>query len=170
MFLAFWQVQTLSREIFNLQRQIMNKTSELSKHQRYASMLGGTSRITAVNIAGLPSYLIPRASLFANYAEQASTMSASQNLQMMKMCGQIPYTGNPATQMQIEMSAFARFKEQAMKSLKEREAAIMSEKEKEIQLELNQLKTQLDIKQESLNSAKELLREQTKESALKFGL
>ena len=51
---------------------------------------------------------------------------------MMKMMGRVPYLNNPMMQMQLEMSAFRQFKEEALKALKQQEAAVLNEREKEI--------------------------------------
>ena len=83
MFVQFWMVQRLTREINTLELQAMRKQTELTQHQKYAGMLGGSSTITALNIAGLSSNLIPRASIFAQFSEQASSMHAMQQVQMM---------------------------------------------------------------------------------------
>ena len=131
MFLALWQVQKLTREINDLEREAMRVRTRLNHYQKYAGQLGGTSIMTAGNIAGLSAELIPRATMFSQYANQASSMSAMQNLQMMKMNGMVPWTGNQVTQMQYEMSAFAQFREQSMKALKQQEINAMNEIEKE---------------------------------------
>jgi len=170
MLVAFWQVQRLTREINNLEKRAMDVRIRLTNHQKYAGVLGGSSILTLNNIAGLSSSILPRASVFAQYSDQASSMSAMQNLQMMKMTGRVPYTGNPMTQMQIEMSAFAQFKEEAMKALKQQETATLNEVEKEIQLELNTIETQLKQKREEMNSCKQLLTQEVQESVPKFGL
>ena len=79
MVLAFWMVSRLTREIITLENQITKKQMELSNYQEYAGVLGGSSALHMGNIAGLSSSLLPRASLFAQYADQASSMSAMQN-------------------------------------------------------------------------------------------
>ena len=84
MLVAFWQVQRLTREINDLQKEAMLITQRLSNHQKYAGRLGSSSILTMNNIAGLSPEILPRASLFAQYSDQASSMSAMQNLQMMK--------------------------------------------------------------------------------------
>ena len=170
MLLAIWQTQRLTREIHDLERQAMEKQIQLMQYQKYAGMLGGSSIINIGNIAGLSSELIPRASIFAQFSNQASSMSAMQNLQLMKAQGMVPVTGNPMTQMQIEMSAFNRFKMEALKALKQQEAAVLGEKEKEIQLELNSINTRLTMKREELKQYKELVANDAREAAPKFGL
>ena len=155
MLISFWMTQRLTREINTLEKQMMDKQIELSNYQKYANMLGSSSIISAGNIAGLSSGLIPRASLFAQYSNQASTMSAMQNVQQMKMMGMIPMLQNPMMQQQYEMSAFNNFKQQALKALKQQETAILNEKEKEIQLEMNQLQMKLKEKQALLETYKE---------------
>lgn len=155
MLISFWMTQRLTREINTLEKQMMDKQIELSNYQKYANMLGSSSIISAGNIAGLSSGLIPRASLFAQYSNQASTMSAMQNVQQMKMMGMIPMLQNPMMLQQYEMSAFNNFKQQALKALKQQETAILNEKEKEIQLEMNQLQMKLKEKQALLETYKE---------------
>ncbi len=168
--MAFWEVQRLTREINTLERQAMQTQTRLSNYQKYAGMLGGSSIITMGNIAGMSSELVPRASLFAQFSNQASSMSAMQNLQAMKMRGMVPWTGNALAQYQIEMSAFSRFKEESMKALKQQEAQVLNEKEKEIQLELNDIEQRLKIKRARLESVKQLAAEGARDSAPKFGL
>ncbi len=170
MLMSFWMVQRLTREINALEKQAMMKQIELTHHQKYASVLGGSSIMTLGNIAGLSADLLPRAALFAQYSDQVSSMSAMQNLQAMKFMGRVPYTGNPMMQYQMEMSAFRSFKEQSMKALKQQEAQIMNEKEKEIQLELNDIEQRLNIKRNQLNSMKELASKEAQDSAPRFGL
>lgn len=170
MLMAFWEVQRLTREINTLERQAMQTQTRLSNYQKYAGMLGGSSIITMGNIAGMSAELLPRASLFAQFANQASSMSAMQNLQGMKMRGMVPWTGNALAQYQLEMSAFARFKEESMKALKQQEAQVLNEKEKQIQLELNDIEQQLRIKRARLESVKQLAAEGARDSAPKFGL
>ncbi len=170
MLMAFWEVQRLTREINTLERQAMQTQTRLSNYQKYAGMLGGSSIITMGNIAGMSSELVPRASLFAQFSNQASSMSAMQNLQAMKMRGMVPWTGNALAQYQLEMSAFARFKEESMKALKQQEAQVLNEKEKEIQLELNDIEQRLKIKRARLESVKQLAAEGARDSAPKFGL
>lgn len=170
MLMMFWQVQRLTREINYMQRQIMEKHNELSNYQKYAGRLGGSENLNAANIAGLPSFLIPRAMLFAQYANQASSMSAMQNLQMMKMSGMVPWTGNALSQYQLEMSAFARFKQESLKALKQQEANVLNEKEKEIQLEITELQARLDMKKQMLQNCKQELKEEVQNSAPTFGL
>ena len=122
------------------------------------------------NIAGLSADLLPRATLFAQYSDQASSMSAMQNLQMMKMTGRVPWTGNPLTQQQYEMSAFQQFKQEALKALKQQEIAVLNEKEKEIQLELNQIEQELKMKRSQLENYEKLNGEAIQKSAPRFGL
>ena len=121
MLMAFWQVQRLTREINALERQAMETRNRLSNYQKYAGMLGGSSTITMANVAGMSAELLPRATMFAQFSNQASSMSAMQNLQSMKMGGMVPWTGNALAQYQMEMSAFSKFKEESMKALKEQE-------------------------------------------------
>ena len=97
-------------------------------------------------------------------------MSAMQNLQMMKMMGRVPYTGNQMMQMQIEMSAFNQSKEQAMKNLKQQEASVLNEKEKEIQLELNGIEQRLKIKRQQLESYKQLASDSIQDTIPTFGI
>jgi DNA-binding transcriptional regulator GbsR (MarR family) len=93
-----------------------------------------------------------------------------QQLQMMKMGGMVPWTGNQMTQMQYEMSAFARFKEQSMKALKQQEIDALNEIEKEIELELNSIEGQLKTKRAMKESCQSLLKEQVQDYVPKFGL
>ena len=168
MLMAFWQVQRLTREINALERQAMETRNRLSNYQKYAGMLGGSSTITMANIAGMSAELLPRATMFAQFSNQASSMSAMQNLQTMKMGGMVPWTGNALQQYQMEMSAFSRFKEESMKALKEQEIQVLNEKEKEIQLEMNDIEQRLSMKR--AESVKQLASEEARESAPKFGL
>ena len=170
MLMAFWQVQRLTREINALERQAMETRNRLSNYQKYAGMLGGSSTITMANIAGMSTELLPRAALFAQFSNQASSMSAMQNLQMMKMGGMVPWTGNALQQYQMEMSAFSKFKEESMKALKEQEMQILNEKEKEIQLEMNDIEQRLAMKRAELQSVKQLASEEARDNAPKFGL
>ena len=170
MLMAFWQVQRLTREINALERQAMETRNRLSNYQKYAGMLGGSSTITMANVAGLSAELLPRATMFAQFSNQASSMSAMQNLQTMKMGGMVPWTGNALQQYQMEMSAFSKFKEESMKALKEQEIQVLNEKEKEIQLEMNDIEQRLSMKRAELQSVKQLASEEARESAPKFGL
>ncbi len=170
MLMAFWQVQRLTREINELERQAMETRTRLSHYEKYASRLGGSSVMMMGNIAGLSPEILPRAMMFAQFSNMASSMSAGQNVQMMKMSGMMPFTGNALTQYQLEMSAFARFKEESLKALKEQEINTMNEVEKEIQLELNSIETRLKEKRALLESSKNLLSEEARNDAPKFGL
>lgn len=170
MLMAFWEVQRLTREINYLERQAMETRNRLSNYQKYASVLGGSSVMTMSNIAGISAELLPRAAMFAQFSNQASSMSAMQNLQAMKMMGQVPWTGNALAQYQIEMSAFAKFKEESMKALKQQEVQILNEKEKEIQLEMNEIEQRLKMKRAYLESVKQQAAEDARNSAPKFGL
>ena len=170
MLMAFWEIQLLTREINSLERQVMETTNRLSKYQKYSSRLGSSSVMSMANIAGLSPELLPRAQTFAMYSNQASSMSAMQNLQMMKAMGQVPWMGNQMMQYQFEMSAFSKFKEEALKQMKEQEVQVLNEKEKEIQLELNELETALKVKRARLESVKQLASEEARNSAPKFGL
>jgi hypothetical protein len=125
--------------------------------------------MSIVNIAGLSAEILPRASLFAQYSDQASSMSAMQNLQMMKMMGRVPYTGNQMMDMQIQMSAYSQFKQEALKALKQQETNILNEKEKEIQLELNTIQQNLAIKKEQLQAYKQACKDAAKNAAPDFG-
>ena len=168
MFIQFWMVQRLTREINDLQRQQVEVYNRLSNFQKYAGKLGGSTILNINNIAGLSSELLPRAAMFAQYSDQASSMSAMQNLQMMKMMGRVPYVGNPIQQYQIEMSAFRQFKEEAMKAMKQQEVRIMNEKEKEIQLELNSIETRLKVKEAQLQAYKKSASESAENAAPQF--
>ena len=170
MLMAFWEVQRLTREINSLERQAMEVQTRLSHYQRYAGMLGGNKRLHLGNIAGLSAELVPRAMMFNQYAEQASTMSAMQNVQQMKMMGMVPYTGNALAQYQIETSAFNKFKEESLKALKQQEVDVMNEEEKNIQLELNSIEQRLKMKRARLESVKQLASDSARDMAPKFGL
>lgn len=168
MLVAFWQVQRLTREINSLEKRAMDVQNRLSNYQKYAGVLGGSNILSLGNIAGISSELLPRAALFAQYSDQASSMSAMQKLQMMQMMGRVPFTGNPMMQQQLEMSAFRQFKEEAMKALKQQEAAVLNQKEAEIQLEMNHIEQQLKMKRAQLDSYKQLAQREAEESAPKF--
>ena len=170
MLLAFWQVQRLTREINDLERQAIETRNRLSNYQKYASVLGGTSVMTMSNVAGMSAELLPRAAMFAQFSNQASSMSAMQNLQVMKMSGMVPWTGNPMAQYQIEMSAFAKFKEESMKALKQQEIQVLNEKEKEIQLEMNSIEQRITMKQAELDSVKQFASKEARDGAPRFGL
>ncbi len=170
MLMAFWEVQRLTREINYLERRAIETQNRLSNYQKYSGMLGGSSVITMANVAGMSAELLPRATMFAQFSNQASSMSAMQNLQNMKMMGVVPWTGNPLMQSQLEMSAFAKFKEESLKALKQQEIQVLNEKEKEIQLEMNDIEQQLRIKRARLESVKQLASEEARDSAPRFGL
>ena len=170
MLMAFWQVQRLTREINALERQGIETRNRLSNYQKYAGMLGGSSTITMANIAGMSAELLPRATMFAQFSNQASSMSAMQNLQSMKMMGMVPWTGNALSQYQIEMSAFSKFKEESMKALKQQEIQVLNEKEKEIELEMNEIEQRIKMKRAELESAKQLASSEVQNSVPKFGL
>ena len=169
MLIHFWMIQKLTREINDLQKQAMEVTNRLSNHQKYAGKLGGSSILTLGNLAGLSSDLLPRATMFAQYSDQASSMSAMQNLQMMKMMGRVPILNNPMSQMQLEMSAFRQFKEEAMKALKQQEAATLNEVEKEIQLELNSIEQKIKIKEKQLETYESSMDKEIERTVPKFG-
>ena len=170
MLMAFWQVQQLTREINELERRAMQTRTRLSNYQKYAGKLGGSSIMTMGHVSGLSAELLPRATMFAQYSNQASSVSAMQQLQMMKMNGLVPWTGNQMTQMQYEMSAYAKFKEESIKALKQQEIDAMNEIEKEIELELNAIEGQLKTKQAMKESCQNLLKEQIQNFVPKFGL
>ena len=170
MLMALWQVQKLTREINDLERDAIKVRTRLTHYQKYANKLGGSSIMTMGHVAGLSAELLPRATMFAQYSNQASSMSAMQQLQMMKMNGMVPWTGNQMTQMQYEMSAFARFKEQSMKALKQQEIDAMSEIEKEIELEMNSIEAQIKQKKAMRESCESLLKEEVQNYVPKFGL
>lgn len=170
MFMAFWQVQSLTREINRLEMQEMKIRTRLNHYQKYAGRLGGSTVMRTHDMSGLSAELLPRAAMFAQYSDQASSMNAMQQLQMMKASGMMPYLGNPIMQGQYEMSAFAQFKEQSMKALKQQEIDAMNEIEAEIQLELNTVESQLKSKRAMLESCQNLLKEQVQNFVPKFGL
>ena len=170
MLMAFWQVQRLTREINYLEKQAMDTRTRLSQYQKYASTLGGSNVMSMINIAGLSPELLPRAAMFAQFSNQASSMSAMQNVQSMKMMGMVPWTGNALAQYQIEMSAFSKFKEESMKALKQQEIQVLNEKEKEIELEMNEIEQRIKMKRAELESAKQLASSEVQNSVPKFGL
>ena len=57
-----------------------------------------------------------------------------------------------------------------MKALKEQEIQVLNEKEKEIQLEMNDIEQRLAMKRAELQSCKQLASQEAKESAPSFGL
>ena len=170
MLMAFWAVQRLTREINELETRAAKTRIKLTHYQKYADALGRSSVMTVYHTAGMSADLLPRATTFAQFSNQASTMDAMQRLQMAKMMGMVPWTGNPMSQMMFENSAFMKFKEESLKALKQQEAAAMNEIEKEIQLEMNTIEVRLKEKRAMLDSAKQLLSEEAKESAPRFGL
>jgi len=169
MFVSFWMVQRLTRELNELQKEMLDKHTELEHYSRYSGRLGGTANLSISNLAGLSSEILPRASLFAQYADQASSMSAMQNLQMMQMMGRVPYTGNQMVDMQIQMSAYNQFKQEALKALKQQEVAILNEREKEIELELNSIKQRYEMKKQQLEAYKQQAKDDAKKAVPDFG-
>lgn len=170
MFMAFWQVQSLTREINRLEMAAMKIRTRLNHYQKYAGRLGGSTLLRAHDVSGLSAELSPRARMFAQYSDQASSMNAMQQLQMMKASGMVPWLNNQVMQGQYEMSAFAQFKEQSLKALKQQEIDAMNEIEAEIQLELNSIEGQLKSKRAMLESCEGLLKEQVQNFVPKFGL
>ena len=63
-----------------------------------------------------------------------------------------------------------KFKEKSKKALKQQENQILNEKEKEIQLEMNQIEQRIKMKRAMLDSVKQLASEEARDSAPKFGL
>jgi len=169
MLVAFWMVQRLTRELNELQKQMLDKQIEMEHYSKYSGRLGASTNMSIANLAGLSSEILPRASLFAQYADQASSMSAAQNLQMMKMMGRVPYTGNQMVDMQIQMSAYSQFKQEALKALKQQEVNVLNEKEKEIQLEVNAIKQRYEVKKAQLEAYKQQAKEDAKNAAPDFG-
>ena len=170
MFMAFWQIQSLTREINQLEMREMKLRTKLNYYQKYAGRLGGSSLLQAHDVSGLSAELSPRARMFAQYSDQASSMNAMQQLQMMKASGMVPWFNNQMAQGQYEMSAFAQFKEQSMKALKQQEIDAMNEIEKEIELELNAIEGQLKTKRAMKESCQSLLKEQAQNFVPKFGM
>ncbi len=170
MFMAFWQVQQLTREINNLELQEMRIRTRLNHYQKYAGRLGGSTIMRTHDLSGISAELLPRATMFAQYSDQASSMNAMQQLQVMKANGMVPWLNNPVMQGQYEMSAFAQFKEQSLKALKQQEIDAMNEIEAEIQLQLNAIEGQLKSKRAMLESCQSLLKEQVQNFVPKFGL
>lgn len=169
MLVEFWMTQMLTRELHDLKNQLIKRQTELSHLQRYASVLGSSDYIGVNNIAGLSPGLLPRASLFAQYANQASYMSATQNLNQARMMGMLPYAGNPMAQYQLEMSAFNNFRQEAVKALKQQESRMLAEKEKEIELEVNAITQEVQMKEAQLKAYKDRAKEEAKEWAPDFG-
>jgi len=170
MLMMFWQVQRLTREINDLERQAMQARTRLSHYQKYAGQLGGNSTLFAGNISGLSAELIPRAMMFAQYSDQASSMAAGQQLSMMQASGMIPILNNPMMQQNYTMYAFDQLKKQSMQALKQREVDAMNEIEKEIELELNAIEGQLKTKRAMKESCQNNLSERVKDFVPKFGL
>ena len=170
MFMAFWQVQSLTREINQLEQQAMQMRTRLNHYQKYAGKLGGSSIMRAHDVSGMSAEIMPRARMFAMYSDQASSMNAMQQLQMMKATGMVPWLGNEMMQAQYEMSAFAQCKEQSMKALKQQEIDALNEIEKEIELQLNAIEGQLKAKRAMKESCQNLLKEQLQNFVPKFGL
>lgn len=170
MFMALWQVQKLTREINDLERNAMRVRQKLSDHKKYADSLGRSSIMTLQDISGLSPDLLPRAYMFAQYSNQASSMSAMQTLQMMKMSGMIPFTGNQMNQYMFEMSSFARMKQESLKALKQQEIDRMNEIEKEIELEMNSIEAEIKEKKAMRDSCQNLLKEEIDHFVPKFGM
>ena len=170
MFMAFWQVQRLTREINQLEMRAMKIRTRLNHYQKYAGRLGGSDIMHAGTVSGLSAELLPRARMFAQFSDQASSMNAMQQLQMMKASGMVPWLNNPMMQGQYEMSAFAQFKQQSLKALKQQEIDAMNEIEAEIQLEMNTIEGQLKTKKAMLESCQGLLKEQVQNFVPKFGM
>ena len=170
MFMAFWQVQKLTREINLLELRAMKIRTRLNHYQKYAGRLGGSQRMQMHDVSGLSAELLPRAQMFAQYSDQASSMSAMQQLQMAKASGMVPWFNNQMMQGQYEMSAFAQFKEQSLKALKQQEIDAMNEIEAEIELELNAIEGQLKAKRAMKESCQSLLKEQVQNFVPKFGM
>lgn len=168
--MAFWQVQSLTREINELERQAMQMRTRLNHYQKYAGRLGGSSYMRLHDVSGLSAELLPRATMFSQFADQASTTNAAQQLQMYKSMGMVPMLQNPMMQQQYETSAFLQFKEQSMKALKQQEIDAMNEIEKEIELQLNAIEGQLKAKRAMKESCQNLLKEQIQNFVPKFGL
>ncbi len=170
MLMMFWQVQRLTREINDLERRAMQVRTRLTHYQTYAGRLGGNQSLFAGNIAGLSAELVPRAAMFAQFSEQASSMNAMQQLQMMKASGMVPWLNNPMMQYNYEISAFAQFKQQSMQALKQREIDAMNEIEKEIQLELNAIEVQIKEKTAMKESCEKRMQQRIEDFVPKFGL
>ena len=61
------------------------------------------------------------------------------------------------------------FKQEALKALKQQEVNAMNEKEKAVQLELNALQAQLQVKKSQIESYKQLVSDGAKAAAPNFG-
>ncbi|MCQ2754693.1 MAG: hypothetical protein MJ231_06565 [bacterium] len=168
MLVEFWMTMRLTREIHELEKELILRQTELSHYQKYASRLGSSSIMTMNNIAGLSPEILPRATMFAQYSDQASSMSAMQNMQYMQMMGRIPMVTDPIAQQQINMSAYAQFKEESLKALKQQEANVISEKEKEIELEVTDIQQRLSMARAQLDSYKEKARKDAEKWAPQF--
>ena len=170
MLMAFWEVQRLTREIHQLERQAIEKRTKLMKYQKYTDRLASSGVMTGANVAGIPQELIMRANVFAQFSNYASSMQAAQQVQQQQMMGMYSWAPNMLAQQQMITGAFARFKEESLKALKQQEADVISEVEKEIQLEMNTIDKIIKEKKAMLESCKKLLDEEVRDSAPKFGL
>ena len=162
MFIQFWMVQRLTREIHDLRKKSSDLQVRITQYQNYANKLGQSSVLGADRLAALPPDLVSRVALFSQFAEQNSSMMASNHLMNMKACGLVPQGLTPQQQYQIEFSAYNQFKEQARKAMKQQEIAKLNEIEKEIQLEQNEIENQIKMKQEMLESHKKGLEDDIK--------
>lgn len=170
MLMMISQLSKLTSEINILERTALKLRNKLTHYQKYASKLGSSSIMQMSDVSGLSSELLPRATMFAQYSNQASSMSAMQQLQMMKASGMVPWFNNSTMQLQYEMSAFNQLRQQSIKALKQQEVDVMSEIEKEIELELNSVELQLKQKTAMKESCRSSLKERIQDFIPKFGL
>ena len=168
MLVQFWMVLRLTREIHELERERLECLNMLSNYQKYSGMLGGSSIITGNNLAGLNSEILPRAMLFAQYSDQASSMAAMQRVQQMQAMGRMPIVNDPIAMRQMQMSAFAQFKEEALKAQKQQEMKIMDKIEGEIKLKLASIDQKIKEKETYKESVKNNF-EKNQADFFKFG-
>ncbi len=169
MLMMYWQVQQLTREINDLERQALKVRTRLTNYQEYAGRLGGNTNLFSGNIAGLSSELVPRATMFAQYSNYASSVEAGQQLMRMKAMGMTPVLNNPMMQYNYDMNAFAQLKQQSMQAKKQREVDAMHKIEKEIELELNEINLRLKEKTKMKESCEQRLDKRLEDFVPKLG-
>ena len=69
MLVEFWMVQRLTREIHALEKKMIARQIEMEHYLKYSNQLGASANLSISNLAGLSSDILPRASLFAQYAD-----------------------------------------------------------------------------------------------------
>jgi len=169
MLMMLWQISQLTREINDLEREAMRVRTRLSNYKSYAGRLGGNTTLFAGNISGLSSELIPRATLFARFSDDASSMEAGQQMMKMKSIGMIPAFNDPMMQRNYEMNAFAQLKQQSLQAIKQREVDAMNEIEKEIELELNSIEHSIKEKTKMKESCAQRISTRIDDFVPKFG-